>query len=92
MSRRSGVVKIGSALLFAGKLADRFGEKWLIPVALVIAGTGFVYLSQVSSTVGLAGTGFVAGLGRERLFPSLIALTIRPFAAANRGKVTGILT
>ncbi len=78
--------------LFGGKLADRFGEKRLIPVALMIAGTGFVCLIQVSSTVGLAGTGFVAGLGHGLLFPSLIALTIRPIAAANRGKVTGILT
>ena len=78
--------------LFGGKLADRFGEKQLIPVALVIAGTGFVCLMQVTSTVGLAGTGFVAGLGHGLLFPSLIALTIRPIAAGDRGKVTGILT
>jgi len=78
--------------LLGGKLADRFGEKRLIPVALVIAGTGFVCLIQVSSTVGLAGTGFVAGLGHGLLFPSLIALTIRPIAAGNRGRVTGILT
>ena len=78
--------------LLGGKLADRFGEKRLIPVALVIAGTGFVCLIQVSSTVGLAGTGFVAGLGHGLLFPSLIALTIRPIAVGNRGKVTGILT
>jgi predicted MFS family arabinose efflux permease len=78
--------------IFGGKLADRFGEKRLIPVALVIAGTGFVCLMQVTSTVGLAGTGFVAGFGHGLLFPSLIALTIRPIAAGDRGKVTGILT
>ncbi|MGD9223242.1 MAG: MFS transporter [Desulfobacteraceae bacterium] len=78
--------------LLGGKLADRFGEKRLIPVALVIAGMGFVGLIQVTSTVGLAGTGFVAGLGHGLLFPSLIALTIRPIAAGDRGKVTGILT
>jgi MFS family permease len=78
--------------LFGGKLADRFGEKWLIPVALVIAGTGFVCLMQVTSAVGLTGTGFVAGMGHGLLFPSLIALTIRPIAVGDRGKVTGILT
>ncbi len=78
--------------LFGGKLADRFGERRLIPVSLAIAGTGFVCLIQVTSTMGLAGTGFVAGLGHGLLFPSLIALTIRPIAAGNRGKVTGILT
>jgi MFS family permease len=78
--------------LLGGKLADRFGEKRLIPVALVLAGIGFVCLIQVSTTVGLAWAGFVAGLGHGLLFPSLIALTIRPIAAGNRGKVTGILT
>jgi predicted MFS family arabinose efflux permease len=78
--------------LFGGKLADRFGEKRLIPVALLIAGTGFVCLIQVTTTMGLTGTGFVAGLGHGLLFPSLIALTIRPIAAGDRGKVTGILT
>jgi predicted MFS family arabinose efflux permease len=49
-------------------------------------------LVQVTSTIGLAGTGFVAGMGHGLLFPSLIALTIRPIAVGNRGKVTGILT
>jgi MFS family permease len=78
--------------LFGGKLADKFGEKRLIPVALVIAGTGFVCLTQVSSTWSLIGTGFVAGLGHGLLFPSLIAMTIRPIDIGNRGKVTGILT
>lgn len=78
--------------LFGGKLADRFGEKRLIPVSLVIAGTGFVFLTQVTSTMGLIGTGFVAGLGHGLLFPSLIALSIRPIAVGDRGKVTGILT
>jgi len=78
--------------LVGGKLADRFGEKRLIPMALIIAGTGFVCLMQVTSTVGLTGTGFVAGMGHGMLFPSLIALTIRPIAVGERGKVTGILT
>ncbi len=78
--------------LFGGKLADRFGEKRLIPVSLVIAGTGFICLMQVTSTVGLTWAGFVAGLGHGLLFPSLIALTIRPIVSTDRGKVTGILT
>jgi MFS family permease len=78
--------------LVGGRLADRFGEKRLIPAALLIAGTGFVCLMQVTSTPGLIWTGFVAGLGHGLLFPSLIALSIRPVAAGDRGKVTGILT
>jgi MFS family permease len=78
--------------LFGGKLADRFGENLVIIAALVIAGTGFLCLIQVTSTEGLTGTGFVAGMGHGLLFPSLIALTIRPIAVGDRGKVTGILT
>jgi hypothetical protein len=52
----------------------------LIPVTLGSAGTVFFCLIQVMSTMGLAATGFVAGLGHGRHFPGLIALTIRPIA------------
>jgi MFS family permease len=78
--------------IFGGNLASRFGEVQIIPVALVIGGIGFVCLTGVSTTPGLAGTGFVSGLGHGLLFPSLMGLTMRPIPSGNRGKVTGILT
>lgn len=80
------------ARIFGGNIAGRFNEIWVIPAALMIAGLGFICLMGVSTTPGLAGTGFVAGLGHGLLFPSLFGLTMRPLPAANRGKVTGILT
>ncbi len=78
--------------LFGSRLAGRFGEKRIISAALLIAGAGFAGLTKVDSTLSLMVIGFTAGMGHGLLFPSLIALTIRPVAADERGKVTGILT
>ncbi len=78
--------------LFIGRLSSRFGEMRIIPVALVLSGIGFITLAQVTSSLGLIGAGLIAGLGHGLLFPCLIALTIRPIAIADRGKVTGVIT
>jgi len=78
--------------LFGSRLAGRFGEKRIMTVALLIAGAGFAGLTQVNSTLSLMAIGYIAGTGHGLLFPSLIALTIRPVAAGERGKVSGILT
>lgn len=78
--------------VFVGRLAGRFGEIRIIPSALVFSGVGFIILTQISSSLGLMGAGLIAGLGHGLLFPCLIALTIRPVAIANRGKVTGVIT
>ena len=81
-----------SARILGGYLAYRFGEIRLIPAALLIGGIGFLCLITVSTTIGLIGTGFLAGMGHGLLFPSLFAVTIYPIAAGNRGKVSGALT
>ena len=47
---------------------------------------GFASLTQVNSTLSLMTVGFIAGMGHGLLFPSLIALTIRPVAANERGR------
>jgi len=78
--------------LFVGRLAGLFGEMRIIPVALVFSGLGFITLTQITSSLGLMGAGFVSGLGHGLLFPCLLALTIRPIAIADRGKVTGVIT
>ena len=78
--------------LFIGRLASRFGEMRIIPAALVFSGFGFITLTQITSSLGLMGAGLVSGLGHGLLFPCLIALTIRPIAIADRGKVTGVIT
>ena len=78
--------------LVGSRLAARFGEKNIIIFALLIAGAGFASLTQVNSTLSLMTVGCIAGMGHGLLFPSLIALTIRPVAANERGKVSGVLT
>lgn len=78
--------------LFVGSLSSRFGDMRIIPGALVLSGLGFITLTQVTSPLGLIGAGCTSGLGHGLLFPCLIALTIRPIALADRGKVTGIIT
>jgi len=80
------------ARISGGYLAYRFGEIRVMPAALVMGGIGFLCLLGVSTTPGLVGTGFLAGMGHGLLFPSLIAVTIRPIATGNRGKVNGVVT
>jgi MFS family permease len=85
----------GAAVLIrltGSRLANRFGERRIIMVALLIAGAGFAGLTQVNSTLSLMAIGCTAGTGHGLLFPSLIALTIRPVAIDERGKVSGIIT
>jgi MFS family permease len=78
--------------LSGSRLANRFGERRIMMVALLIAGAGFAGLTQVNSTWSLMVIGCTAGTGHGLLFPSLIALTIRPVAADERGKVSGIIS
>jgi predicted MFS family arabinose efflux permease len=80
------------ARISGGYLANRFGEIRVMPAALVMASVGFFSLIGVSTTTGLMGTGFLAGMGHGLLFPSLISVTLYPTSAGNRGKVSGALT
>jgi predicted MFS family arabinose efflux permease len=80
------------ARIFGGYIVYRFGELRVMPAALMIGSIGFLCLIGVSTSIGLAGTGFLAGMGHGLLFPSLIAITIRPLAAGDWGKVNGVLT
>lgn len=80
------------ARISGGYIANRFGEIRVIPVALVMAGIGFLCLIGVSTTAGLMGTGFLAGMGHGLVFPSLFAVTLYPIKAETRGKVNGALS
>jgi MFS family permease len=47
---RSGEILIGAAMApLVGPLVDRYGGRWLMAGGALVAGTGFVLLSQVSS-------------------------------------------
>ena len=81
-----------AARLSIGRVADRIGETRLIPIALIFTGVGFTSLIWVHSPMGLCLSGLVTGTGQGVLFPSMLALAIRPFAAHNRGKANGVFT
>jgi len=75
-----------------GRLADRIGERQLIPWGLVIAASGLLFLPLVHSNPLLMIFGFLFGLGHGLLFPSLNAMAVRDEPMAVRGKITGIFT
>lgn len=78
--------------VLGGKIADRVGERQVIPVALTITGIGLLLLLFLTGTSTLAFSGFMTGFGHGFLFPSLNALAIRGQPAVHRGKITGICT
>jgi MFS family permease len=78
--------------LAGGRLADRVGERRIIPYALVITGGGLLSVALAHGTWPLACAGAVAGTGHGLLFPALNSLAVRDEPAAIRGKITGIYT
>ncbi len=78
--------------LWAGRLADRVGERAVIPYALVVIGSGLLALVFVRGGVSLTLAGLLAGCGHGLLFPTLNALAVRGQPAEVRGKITGIYT
>lgn len=75
-----------------GRLADRFGERRIVPYALCITGGGLLALTLVHGQLALAAAGLVAGCGHGLLYPALNSWAIRGEPATVRGKVTGIYT
>lgn len=76
----------------AGRLADRLGEKQIIPWGLCLAASGLLLMPLVHGNLLLLTVGFVFGIGHGLLFPSLNAMAVRNEAYAVRGKITGIFT
>jgi len=77
---------------FAGRLADRIGEKQLIPWGFVLAGSGLLLVPLVTGNLLLVLVGFIFGCGHGLLFPALNAMAVRDEPYSVRGKVTGIFT
>jgi predicted MFS family arabinose efflux permease len=78
--------------LVGGRLADRFGERRIVPYALTITGGGLLALTLVHGQLALALAGLTAGCGHGLLYPALNSWAIRGESATVRGKVTGIYT
>jgi MFS family permease len=78
--------------LFGGRLADRVGERRIVPPALAITGLGLLSLALVHGPAALASAGLATGAGHGLLFPTLNSWAVRDQPAAVRGKITGIYT
>lgn len=78
--------------VFGSKLADRVGERRVIPWAFLLIAIGFLFLVIVDSSFLLIIAGFIAGCGHGFLFPCLNALMIRGEPVAIRGKINGVFT
>lgn len=78
--------------IIGGKLADRVGEKRLIPYALILTGAGLIILVQLSGNVILVISGVMLGCGHGFLFPCLDSLAIRGEPINIRGKINGVFT
>jgi len=78
--------------LFIGRLADRVGERRVLPWAFLVCGVGLLLVLPASSYFMMALAGFVCGAGHGLLFPTLNTLAIRDIPASYRGRVTGIFT
>jgi MFS family permease len=78
--------------LFGGRLADRVGERRIMPYGLVLAGLGHWVLIYHGGTEILIIGGILSGIGHGFLFPLLSALAIRNEPIHIRGKITGIVT
>lgn len=75
-----------------GRMADRLGERRILPPALLITAGGLFLLPTVESLWTLALAGLLAGGGHGLLFPTLNSLAVRGEPSEVRGKVTGIFT
>jgi len=77
---------------FGGRLADRVGEKRIIPYAFIITGTGYLVLMALGGSAILFISGAMSGIGHGLLFPSMNAFALRDEVKGVRGKINGIFT
>ncbi len=85
----------GSAIFIrisGGRLADRFGERMIIPYGLASMSIGLIILSFLRDEIILAIAGILSGCGHGLLFPSLNSLIIRGRPDSIKGKLTGLFT
>jgi len=77
---------------FGGRLADRVGEKRVIPYAFVLTGAGYLVLMALGGNAILFISGAMSGVGHGLLFPSMNAFALRDEVKGVRGKINGIFT
>jgi MFS family permease len=75
-----------------GRLADRIGERRLLPPGMVLAALGLMALMIPGGVWILVVAGFMSGGGHGFLFPCLNAIAVRGEPYHLRGKITGAFT
>ncbi len=78
--------------LFIGRLADRVGERRVLPWAFLVCAVGLLLVLPAYTSVTLSAAGIVCGAGHGLLFPTLNTMAIRDIPRRSRGSVTGIFT
>jgi len=78
--------------LCIGRLADRVGERRVLPWAFLVCALGLLLVLPADNVFLLGASGLVAGAGHGLLFPSLNTYAIRDIPRQSRGSVTGIFT
>jgi MFS family permease len=78
--------------LLGGRLTDRYGERRVIPYALLLTGGGMLLLPLAHHLPALTAVGFLTGCGHGFLFPAIGALAMRRQPAEIRGRITAIYT
>jgi len=78
--------------LVVGRLADRVGERRVIPWSFLVCALGLLLVVPAYSPLMLALSGLACGAGHGLLFPTLNTLAIRDIPSHYRGRVTGIFT
>jgi MFS family permease len=77
---------------FGGRLADRVGERRLLPHGMALTGLGLLTVVVPGGVGILAVAGLMSGGGHGFLFPSLNAIAVRDEPYHLRGKITGAFT
>ncbi len=77
---------------FGGRLADKVGERRIIPYAFIITSSGIGMLTLLSGDLILIVSGLICGSGHGLLYPCLNAVALRNEPQDIRGKIMGIFT
>lgn len=78
--------------IIGARLTDSLGELRVLPVALLIGGTGLACMALVTNQAILLSCAIASGIAHGLIFPALNSLAVRGESAEVRGKVTGIFT
>jgi len=84
------VVAMTVTSLASARTADRFGDRWVIVVGMLVSAVATALVPLTTSLAGLLATQVVAGAGRGICTPTLMSLGIRAVPGHERASAMGI--